>query len=73
MDRIRLTIIPRKEHIALQTGGPEIEAIQKGIDGFPKRLVCVLEFKGQNVDNQKKRCSLKMRHLILHALQRHKK
>jgi hypothetical protein len=42
MDGIRLTIIPRKEHIALQTGGPEIKAIQKGIDGFPKRLVCVL-------------------------------
>ena len=42
MDGIRLTIIPRKEHIALQTGGPGIKAIQKGIDGFPKRLVCVL-------------------------------
>ena len=38
-------------HIALQAGGPEFKAIQRGIDRFPKRLICVLEFKGQNVDN----------------------
>ena len=42
-------------HLELQTGGPEFKAIQNGIDKFPKRLICVLEFKGENVDNQKKR------------------
>ena len=29
--------------------------VQTAIDGFPKRLICVIEFMGKNVDNQKKR------------------
>ena len=28
--------------------------VQTAIDGFPKRLICVIEFIGKNVDNQKK-------------------
>ena len=42
-------------HLKLQGGGQEFEQVQTAIDGFPKRLICVIEFMGKNCDNQKKR------------------
>ena len=41
-------------HLKLQEGGEEFEQVQKAIDGFPKRLISVIEFQGKNYDHQKK-------------------
>ena len=37
--------------------------MKKSIDGFPKRLICILEFSGRNVDNKERRNYAWSKHL----------
>ena len=39
-------------HLELESDTQELRNVKKSIDGFPKRLIFILEFSGRNVDNK---------------------
>jgi hypothetical protein len=42
-------------HLELESDTQELRYVRKSIGGFSKRLVCILELSGRNVDNKERR------------------
>ena len=50
-------------HLELESDTQELRNVKKSIDGFPKRLICILEFSDRNVDNKERRNYAWSKHL----------